>query len=127
MDMLNTLIGDKGGDLVASLLKQGFDNNNANTFLREAGGSISSAVTSGKVDLSQGGISDQVGALLKNIDITALASRVGIKPELAQSGLNTVLPTLLQLLQQGGGQGIGSLLSGAGSTGDLLNMAKKLF
>lgn len=129
MDILNSLINEKGGELVSSLLKQGFDNNSASSFLREAGNGIGAALTSGKIDLSQGNIGDKAGDLINTFDISALAASVGINPEMAKNGLAIVAPKLLQLLQQqlGDNQGLASLLSGATKGGDLLNMAKKFF
>ncbi len=125
MDILNTLINEKGTELVSSLVKQGFDNNTASGFLQKAGSGITSALSSGKVDLNQGSSTDKVSAIISSFDIPALAASVGINPELAQKGLTTLAPALLKLI--GDNPGIASLLSGSAKGGDLLNMAKKFF
>lgn len=129
MDILGTLIKEKGGELVSTLLQQGFDNGSANNLLREAGSALTSALGSGKIDLSQGNLGGKAGEILGSLNIPALAASVGISPEMAKNGLTAVLPKLLQLLQDqaGGSGGIASLLGGAAKSGDLFNMAKKLF
>ncbi len=129
MDILNDIIGEKGAEILGALTQQGFSTDNAQSFIKESGGSIMSALDSGKVDLSQGDIQQKASSIIDNIDIASLASKVGITSEMAQTGLGTVVPIIMSAVQDklGDASGLMSLLGNADAAGGLLGKIKKLF
>lgn len=114
MEIINTLMRVQGAALVSSLLRLGFDNKNADTFLHEAGSRFAAALTSGQIELNQGSSASHAHDIIGAIDAAALATSAGIDDELARKGLGVLVPQLLHLLQQqlSNGQSLTALLSG---------------
>jgi len=129
MDIFNDIIGEKGAEILGALTQQGFSADNAQSFIKESGGSIMSALESGNVDLGQGDIEQKANSLIGNIEIASLASKVGISSEMAQTGLTTVAPIIMNAVQDklGDASGIMSLLGNSDAAGDLLGSVKKFF
>ncbi len=128
MDILKDIISEKGADLVASLTKTGFAQDTAKNFLSEAGGSMISALGSGNVDLKAGDVTQKSNALLANVDIAALAAKVGIDKGLASKGLAIVAPVVIKLIQDKLGDNPALLgMLGAAKSGGVGDMFKKLF
>ena len=63
---------------------------------------------------------------MEKMDIEGIASRVGIAPSLARTGLEALIPKVLSLVSSESG-GLASLLGGGGGIGGLAGMAGKLF
>ena len=101
MDILQSVIGDKtAGVLISGLIGRGFTKEQAENFLPEAGSSVISAFK------DNGGNSD-TGSIIGNIDLTAIASKVGIGSNLVNDGMKYIIPNILSQL---GGDGMGSVL-----------------
>ena len=120
MDLIKSLIADKGGELVSQLIdKSGFSTEQAEAFVPEAFSSVVDAVKGGANPEDEGG-------LLEQIDIGNLASKVGIDTEAASGGLSTILPMVMSLLGEKAG-GLGALTSllggGDGIAGKLTGLA----
>ncbi len=100
MDILQSILGDKAGEMISGLVGKGFSQEQAEKFLPEAGSSIVSAFE------NSGGNSD-ADSILGNIDLSAIASKLGIDSNLVDQGMKFILPTILGQL---GGSGAGGLL-----------------
>ena len=98
MDILGTLLNDKGSELLSGLVSSGFSQEQADKFLPEAGSSVMSLLGEGDLDIA---------AILEKIDIAALAEKVGIDSSLAQAGLEKILPMLMEQL---GGSDLGNIM-----------------
>jgi len=129
MDILKDIIGDKGTEILAALTQQGFSTDNAQSFISESGDSIMSALNSGNVDLTQGDVQQKTDSIISNIDIASLASKVGINSEMAQQGLGTVVPLIMNAVQDklGDASGLMSLLGNSDAGAGLMGNIKKLF
>lgn len=129
MDILNDVIAGKGSEILGALTKQGFNSDNAQNFIKESGSSIMSALESGKVNLGEGDIQQKADSIIGNIDIASLASKVGISSDMAQTGLGTIVPIIMNALQDklGDASGIMSLLGNSDNAGGLLGAVKKFF
>ena len=129
MDILKNIIGDKGTEILAALTEQGFNGDNAQSFISECGDSIMSALSSDNIELGEGDIQTQANSLIDNIDIASLAQKVGISSEMAQSGLGTIIPMVMSAVQDklGDASGIMSLLGGATESNSALGKIKNLF
>ena len=129
MDFLQNLLGDNTSKLVSSLVdKAGFSADQAKAFVPEATGSVVDAVkNAGNIDFSNIGAAAQ--NVMGQVDVSSLASKVGIDTGQAQSGLNAIVPNLLQIFQDkaGGSAGIMSMLGGlkGGMLGGLGKMLGK--
>ncbi len=100
MDILQSIIGDKAGELVSGLVGQGFSQEQAENFLPEAGSSIVSA-------FKESGDNADADSILGNIDLSAIASKLGIDSNLVDQGMKFILPSILGQL---GGSGVGGML-----------------
>jgi len=127
--LVQDLVAQHGPKLVAELTsKAGLSAEQAGQFVPAAGDSVAKALAGGGVDLSQV-LGGDFGALLSKIDVAALARQVGIDGGKAQGALATLLPLVVQLVQQKGGgiEGLLKSLTGGGGLGDLGKAAGKLF
>ena len=81
----------------------------AEKFLPAAGEQLSGAASGGGLASLLGG--GGIEGVLEQVDVTALAQQVGIEPDMARKALDTIVPKLMEAMQQGGG----GLLGGVGS------------
>ncbi len=124
MNILDGIIKANSGELAPLLTSRGFRIDQAKQFLPAAADQVMKAAPQEEVaGLLSGNGATVVAGLMQKIDIAALASTVGISPEMAASGLNAVLPKLVQLLGNDGG-GIAAMLGGKD---EMLGGIKKLF
>jgi len=98
MDLISDFITDKGSELISTLIDLGFSQDQAEQFLPEAGKNVMSLIGEGQTDID---------SILDNINISALAEKIGIDSSLVSNGLKSILPTLLEKL---GSKGVGGLL-----------------
>ena len=111
---LTSLLGsnDGGGDLDIMGLVSKFQS-----------GDMGSIVSSWLGDGANDGIStDQVTSMLGESNISEFASKVGVDPSTALSGLKDTIPDMIDQASSGG-----SLLDSIGGLGGVLNIAKKFF
>jgi hypothetical protein len=112
MDLIKSLIKEKGGDLVSHLTeKAGFNAEQAEAFVPEAFTSVMDAVKGGADAKDTDG-------LLGKIDLAGLASKVGIDSGMAKGGLTAILPMIMSLLGSKAG-GLGAITSMFGGGGDV--------
>ena len=134
MDLLASLLREQAPQLVSAVTeKTDLTLEQAERLVPEAADATVAALGQSEGldlgDLLGGG---NLGQLLGKIDVSALASRVGISDSQAGAALQTIVPLVLQLIQSkgGGADGVTSLLGGKG-TGGLLSqvgqLAGKLF
>ena len=116
---LQSLIADQAPQLLESLKGAGLDDQQAGDFLPALGDQLGGGGGGGIGDLlGGGGVQALLGGdgglegLLENIDITAMAEKVGIDPGIARTALESVLPKIMEAIKGGGG---GGLLGGLGS------------
>jgi len=83
MDMLKMLLNDKYKDMFSSLTSSGFSEDQAKAFIPEAASQLMSSGNAAGSDAS---------SILGNIDIQALAEKLGISSELVTTGLAKLLP-----------------------------------
>lgn len=117
MDFIQNILSEKGGDLIGALTgRAGYTTEQAKRFLPEAGSAVGEAVTSqaSKLDLSDLASAANIGAVLKGVDVSALATRTGVSAEQGSAGLNALLPMLLGFIGEKG-KGAGGLLALLGS------------
>ncbi len=109
MDIIKNLLSGQSEELSSLLAEKGFSLDEAGRFLPEAGQSVSDAASEAGAGLLTS--DSPIDALLENIDIAALAEKVGIAPELAEQGLQALLPAVTEAL--GGEEGaLSSLMEG---------------
>lgn len=98
MDLFTNLLADSAGDAINALTGAGFSTSQAAQFL---------PAIADQVGESAGGLGGlDIGGLLANIDIVAVAEKVGISPSMAQQGLQTIVPLLTSKLDLGSGDGL---------------------
>lgn len=123
MNILNDIMKNNAPELAALLTGKGFNVEQASQFLPEAAGHIMKALPGdGVASLISGNGASLITGLMQKIDIAALASATGINTTLATTGLNALLPKLVELVGKEGG-GLTSLLGG---NDELLGGMKKL-
>ena len=124
MNILNGIIKSHSGELSSLLVGKGFNLEQAKQFLPAAADQVMKvAPQEGIAGLLSGSGASVVAGLMQKIDVGALASAAGINAEMATTGLNALLPKIVQLLGNDGG-GLGALLGG---NDNLLGGVKKLF
>ena len=98
---IQDLISSQGPALLSKLQGAGLSADQVKGFLPAAGEQVSAAVSGGGIAslLGGGGVED----LIKNIDISALAEKVGIDNALAEKALQSIVPIVKEALQGGGG------------------------
>ncbi len=122
MDFIEEFIGSQGTGLIDQLTGSGFGIEQAEKFLPEAGESIIGAMKGMDVQsLLDSSISEQTSSLLGNIDVTSLASRVGVDTSLAHGGLEKLIPVAMNFLKNN------EAAAGFLGLGSLAGMAKGLF
>lgn len=102
MNILTTLLADKGSDLIANLTQEGFSLEQAQRFLPEASKALMAV-------LSRGDEGMDLGATLGKLDIAGLAAQTGIDAGLASNGIRALLPSIADKL---GGNDLGGMLGG---------------
>ncbi len=124
MNILNGIIKSHSGELSSLLVDKGFNLEQVKQFLPAAAEQVMKvAPQEGISGLLSGSGASVVAGLMQKIDVGALASAAGINAEMATTGLNALLPKIVQLLGNDGG-GLGALLGG---NDNLLGGVKKLF
>ena len=133
--MLEALLKEHGGELLSSLTGAGgLDQGQAENLLPPALGGISDALQNGGLDLSSllGG-GNAAADLLKQLNIGDIASSAGLSEHQAKSGLASLVPAVMSLLNNkasgpadllamlGGGEGA------SGALGAIGGIAGKLF
>lgn len=129
MDLIADIISKNGSRMVQDLVSgAGMRAEQAEAFLPEVGGSLASALTkqAGNLDLKDLPSPKNVDHLLKGMDAAKLASRVGVTTEQGSRGLSTLVPMILRLLDERGGDDLLRMLGGAGGMGDALGKLKGL-
>lgn len=129
MDLLKTLLAEKGGDLAAALVdKAGFAPAEADSFVPAATGSVLDLLKGSGA--SRAALLSDPQALLSKLDVQRLAAGVGIGSDKARGGLLTLLPLLQSLLgEKAGGLGAVASLLGAtsGNKGNVAGALGSLF
>ncbi len=101
MNLLEDLLGARAEDLISEVVSRTeFGRDEAESFVPEAGRSVAGALAkrAGDLDLSDMTSGNNVAMLLEQIDIGALAGKVGLSPDKGASGLAAMLPMLLGFL-----------------------------
>ncbi len=126
MSILDSLMSEHGPELLSSLTDSGFSSEQAEAFLPEAASSVGDALSGGGIASMLGGgdDGDVASELLSKIDIQGLATKLGMDPTMAESGLSALIPKLLSLVGSQSG-GLSGLLGGG--AGGLAGLAGKLF
>lgn len=134
--MLEAFLKEHGGELLSSLTGAGgLDQSQAENLLPPALGGITDALQSGGLDLSSllSGGGNGAADLLKQLNIGDIASRAGLSEGQASSGLASLVPAVMSLLNNkasgpadllamlGGGEGA------SGALGAIGGIAGKLF
>jgi len=107
------ILSSQGPELLKTLEGVGFSADQAEQFLPEAGQQIAGALSGGGLENLLG--SADIGTLLERVDVADLASKLGIDGGLVGSGLNAILPQIMEALKgEAGGilGGLGSKLLG---------------
>ncbi len=131
MDLLKDIIEEHAPKLLGQLQSgAGFDPEQAQRFLPEAGSSIGQAMSDGVGDLDLTNLSSaaNISALSKGIDVRGLADRTGVSPQQGLDGIQALLPAVLGFLGQKAGNAgdLLGLLGGASGAGDALGALKQL-
>jgi len=144
MGILDDLLQQHGGELLGVLqARAGFSADEASRFLPPALGQMLEAARGGGLDLASllgGGGAAGVTELITKMDPGGLAAEADVEVGKARSGLESLLPVALALLQQhaGGASGLLSLLGsqsgqigqsgeGGGALGAVAGLAGSLF
>ena len=134
MDLLNDIIGKRGGDLLQALTRDaGFERDKAEAFVPEASKSVFAAVAarSSDLDMSNMASAANVSSVLKHVDIAKLAGKTGVTAEQGSKGLAAVLPMILGFMGENGDAGalLGLLgkAKGLGGAADGIKSFGKLF
>ena len=130
MDLLNNLISNHSSELISTLTDSGFNAEQAQNFLPEAGQGVTEALSGGNLSELLGGDSSALlSTILERIDVAGIASRLGIDESMVNDGLTALVPKVMEIFQGEGG-GLASLLGGEGAGGLLGGLTKlggKLF
>lgn len=136
MDIIESLLKAKGGELVGALTGAGYSRPEAERFAPAAGSSVVDALKSqaGKLDLDDIQNAANVARIMKGIDVGGLAKKAGVTPEQSAKGLAIIMPMVLGFMKEHGDSisGLLGLLGGGkdGGLGDALGGLKgvgKLF
>ena len=98
---IQEILSSQGPALLDKLQGVGLSADQAKDFLPAASEQVSAAASGGGIASLLGGGS--VEDLLKNVDIGAIAEKVGIDKALAEKALQSIVPTVMEALQGGGG------------------------
>ena len=134
MDLINDLLQERGGDLLATLTRDaGFGKEKAEAFLPEASESVLGVLTerADDLDLSNLASAANVSSVLQRVDVAKLAGRTGVTAEQGSQGLAALLPMILGFIGEKGDAGaLLGMLGKAKGLGDALGGLKsfgKLF
>lgn len=132
MDFLKDLLSQNGADLIDSLVKKsGFTADQAKKFVPAASEKAMQAIKGDGLDLDALLEKADIGGLLSKIDVAGLASQAGIDATKAMTGLQSLLPQLIELIsgKVGDAKGLLGMLGGdaGGALGTVGKMASKLF
>lgn len=127
MDILKELISSKGAGLMTELAGKGFSAEQAEKFIPEAGSRIMDALPGLDLgSLLKSDTSTQISSVIGNIDIAALAGKLGLDAGLAQGGLEKLIPIAMSFLKDNeAAAGLLGMLGG--KAGGLAGLAKGLF
>ena len=130
MDLFDELLKQRGGELLSALTsKAGFGQQEAESFLPEAGKSLMGAITSqaDALDFSNPASDRNVGKVMEHLDLASLVTRTGVTSEQGNKGLTALLPLVLGFLgEKGDARAILGLLKNAGPLGDALGKLKNV-
>lgn len=131
MDIVERIMEQRGAAFLEALVGgTELSADEAERFLPEAGASVGRAMTeqAAKLDPLDLTSLDNIGTLLRGIDISGLAARTGTSVPQAVDGLNTLLPMTLSFLQEHAGfaDGLLGLLGGAEPLGGALGALEDL-
>ncbi len=107
MDLSNLIQG--APDLLDGLKGMGLSDDNISGMANEVGNQLGGGDGFDFTDLLSG---LQADSFLEQIDVSALAAKVGISPDMAQQAINLVAPKVAEFT---GGSGLGGLGKLAGS------------
>ena len=107
---IQEIISSQGPALLSKLQGVGLSADQAKDFLPAAGEQVSQAASGGGIAslLGGGGVDD----LLKNVDIGAIAEKVGIDKALAEKALQSIVPMVMDAVKGGGAGGMLGGLAG---------------
>jgi hypothetical protein len=107
---IQAFLARQGPALLGKLQDVGLSPDQAKNFLPAAGAQISQAASGGGFAslLGGGGVED----LLKNVDIGAIAEKVGIDKALAEKAMQSLVPMVMESLQDSGAGGMLGGLAG---------------
>ena len=98
---IDELLSSQTPALLSTLQNTGLSADQARDFLPAASEQVSAAASSaGLASLLGGG---GIEGLLRNVNIGAIAEKVGIDEALAEKALQSLVPTVMEALQGGGG------------------------
>ncbi|MEN8129568.1 MAG: hypothetical protein ABFS45_05105 [Pseudomonadota bacterium] len=131
MDIFKDLLMNNRSELVDTLSEAGFSAEQAQEFIPEAAQGVQQVLSGGGGDLLSllgGGDSEGiVSALLEKVDIAGIASRLGLDESMVNTGLETLLPRALEIMNEQG-SGLSSLLGGEGGIlGGIAKLGSKFF
>lgn len=129
MDFITECFEQHSGAFTEKLAGAGFSIDQAKQFLPEAASGIFNATQdAGAEQMITGLITGGPSKLISSINITEMASKLGMNSEQISSGLEAIAPLLSQVLSETNNGVVGAVSSlTGGSTADLISSAKKLF
>lgn len=102
MSFIHDFLHRHAVDLVGKLVHSGFSNGQAQVFLLETPGKILNVLSGPESDAvccaAPG--DGAVAMVIAGLDVPELAARAEIEPSLADSGLKTLIPTLLAFFRE---------------------------
>ncbi len=131
MEILKDLLMNNSSELVNTLSESGFSAEQAQEFIPEAAQGVQQALSDGGGDLLSmlggGDTEGIVSTLLEKVDIAGIASRLGLDESMVNTGLETLLPRALEIMNEQG-SGLSSLLGGEGGVlGGIAKLGSKFF
>ena len=107
MSFLRDFLHLHGVDLVGKLVHSGFSNGQAQLFLIETPKQVLNILCEGDGKRASMLVSDDgaVATLIAGLDVRGLAAKAEIDPSLADTGLKTLIPTLLAYFRDAQGNG----------------------
>lgn len=128
MEILKEFFANHSSELMQSLSDAGFSDEQAQEFLPEIGQGVQEAF-SGRDLLSLLGGSDVgsiVNTLLERVDVAAIATKLGLDEAMVTDGIETLIPNVMELIDQEGG--LSALLQGEGGLlGGIARLGSKFF
>ena len=99
-EVIRTLINGKADMMLNDLQDIGFTPDQAGSFLAETSSKTLSVLkdSANKFEFTTASEISLISMLMDKIDASAIGARVGIKSELANNGLQTILPSIVSTL-----------------------------